>query len=423
MGAKTDKKQIVIFIRNHLAMGGIEQYVYMIAKKMQDKGAQIIWVKHPRTKLDQSYEDVFLNEKTIIWDKKIHSKKIRNLVNEGYSEIKIICFDLYPFAKAEKFKRNFKLCPVHTFYFVPHFTGDTLFLEEAYHGKKRELVRERMKPILQKMHNSGNIRYFAKTHMEKMETTYGYRIENANDYFVPPKDKEHFFDEERCRALAERKRFNLLTISRFEFPHKGYIIGLIHEYAKLKEKYPQLELTIIGYGDGLNRIQEEIAALNDNAKMGIHMVGKTPYEELKAFYDDANLNISVAGVCSQGARNGTLSIPARHYDYNCEVFGFLSKDNPSTISSEPGMPVAPFIESVLNMSSDEYCALCKEGFDVFNNESVRARKSLEVLENNSQQSTLLHSDIFYMEKEELKRNLRGKYRKLIRIIKHTVNQK
>ncbi len=407
--AEKSKKQIVIFMREYLLMGGIETYVYEQAKLLKEKGALVIWVKHPKGLIDDSFKHIFYDGKTIVLEK-LHRRKLKNIVREFDAEITIVTFHIESYAKADLFKRNFKLCPVHTFYFVPNFTGSMLYLEEAYEGAKREKVRDHMGQIIRKMQSGENIRYFSMKHIDKMTKNYQYSIEEYNDYYVPPRLSECDFDEERCRNLARRERFNLFTVSRFDFPHKGYVLGLIKAYAQLKEKYPRLELTIVGYGKDEDRIYQTLENLPANIREDIHLFGKASQDELNDYYADANLNISVAGCCSTGAKRGTLSIPARHFDYSCEVYGFLPESRPYIISEEPGEAVIPYIEAVLNMSEDEYCEKCRKGYEIFNDSSIKLRKNMLEIKNLKNVPTLSKGDVGYIYFNRILSRIKSKIR-------------
>ena len=248
-----------------------------------------------------------------------------------------------------------------------------------------------------------------------MTSEYGYREDNMNYVMVPPLDSGNVsFDRKRCMELATSGRFNILTVSRFEFPHKGYVLGLIKAYAELKNKYPHIELTIVGYGVDESKVHEALNSLSENYKKDVHFIGKVHPEKLVDYYNDANINISVAGCCSQGAKNGTLSIPARHYDYNCEVYGFLPESKPFVVSEKKGEPVIDYIEQVINMSPDEYCKKCEMAFHSFRSDSESLRVKIEDLEDKSENIILSDKDIRFIKKEEKRRVIRGKLRSLKR---------
>lgn len=389
------EKTIVVFVKEHLLIGGIETYVYQIAKKLKSEGTQVVWVKKKWSKIDPSFKSEFFDQKTILMDG-LDCKKMAEIVADSQTRIKIVTFDLYYFAVAEKFKRDFNICPVDTFYFVSHYRGDTLYIQDSYKGKKSNQVKLEVGKIIRKMNENSNIKYFACKHIERMTDDYDFQISDQISQLIPPAfSTDSDFDKNRCIELAKRDRFNILTVSRLEFPHKGYVLGLIKAYASLKEKYPNIELTIIGYGSRENEVKAKISELPSNIAKDVHFVGKTAPEKLKEYYDDANINISLAGCFSQGARNGTLSIPARHHNYDCEVYGFLPESKPFSLSEAPGEPVIPYIEQVLNMTAEEYCEKCRACFYAYNNDADKQRLDFYQIQNVSN-STLSSKEMRYL---------------------------
>lgn len=416
-------KKILVFFRNHLAVGGVETYMYEQAKRLRQQGWIIVWVrKHPWAKLDSALADVFGEDHAVVWNRRIPLKKMKALAGKN-AVIKVVAFNMFQFAQAERFKRRFSGGDISTFLFMPHYKGEAIFFEENHTGKKQEEVRQRMAVIYRKLHENGNLRYFNIKQMEAAQENCGFSIEDINNAFVPPRETdENQWDEARCRMLAGRQRFNLLTVSRFDFPHKAYLLGLIRAYAQLKPRHPRLELTIVGYGREQGKVEAAIAALSEESRRDVHMMGKASPEELTDYYRDANLNISVAGSCSQGARIGCLSIPARHYDETCEVYGFFPESRLKTVSEEPGEPVIPYIEKVLNMTEDEYVEKCRDGFDTFHDASVSRRKTMEEICNQTAETTLSADDLRYITRQEYWRELRSKKRGGLRLIRKLIKK-
>lgn len=416
-GTQKEPLRIVVFFRNHLVIGGVETYMYNQAKHLKENGWTVVWVrKHSFARFDQSFADVFGEENAVIWNRQIPLRAMKKLTGGKYAEIKVIAFNMYQFAQAEKFKKRFEDASVSTFLFMPHYKGEALFFEENHSGSRKEPVKYRMASIYRKMHGADNLRYFNIKHMEVTSANYGYQITDPERLFVPPRIPEcTVCDLERCEKLATRERFNILTVTRFDFPHKDYLFGLIRAYAQLKERYPHIELTIIGYGVGQSRVEEAIDGLSEAARKDVHLIGKVSPDQLKEYYYDANLNVSVAGSCSQGAKLGVLSIPARHYNEACEVYGYYPESRLKTVAEEPGDPVAPYIENVLNMSPEVYISKCQAAFDTFNNDEINQRDSMGEIQNCSAEATLSVKDIAYITIQEMWREIHSKSRR-IRII-------
>ena len=132
---------------------------------------------------------------------------------------------------------------------------------------------------------------------------------------------------------------------------------------------------------------------SEQVKKSIHLVGKIKYSDLKKYFKNANLNIGVASTISDGASTSLISIPVRHYSYNCEGYGFLPESLKFTTSTLPGISIDVFIEKVLNMTLDEYLFFSKKSHECFyidaeeidsryyrelNNQNVQNRSTISI---------------------------------------------
>ena len=350
-----------------MQIGGIETYIYKMVKYLKNQSVLTGMAHCDGSNVATAFYDELYDGETIIWSRNINRRELESIVKtNNVSNIKIITFTPATFVLAERIKRTFKHCIVDTFYYVPNFTKTEYYYEGAYSGCKSALVKRVMANFFSKMNENSNIRYFAPNHIDKMTETYGYQIQEEKSLLVPPTPHNTIFSEERVRKVYNNETFNLLTVSRFEFPHKGYLIGLIKEFTKLKKIHPKSTLTIVGYGSGENLVRDTILQQPADVQKDIVLVGAVSPDNLGDYYDKANLNISVAGCCSTGAKRGVLSIPARHYTYDCEVYAPLPESRNLITSTLPGNPVLPIIESILQMSYDEYYQLSKKSFDAYN---------------------------------------------------------
>ena len=156
-------------------------------------------------------------------------------------------------------------------------------------------------------------------------------------------------------GLKNRKNnFEIITCARFDFPHKGYIIGLVKAFNNLKFVYPQLTLTIVGYGEGEQYLKEIINELPDYSKKDINLLGKLLPHELQKAFCKATLNVGLAGALNVGARCALPSIPVRHYTYDCECYGFYENSGESALSTKPGDNIEDYISETVNCSDKEY---------------------------------------------------------------------
>jgi len=365
-----EHKIAVIVIQENMMIGGIETYVFDLIKKVKKDNNTMVWVKKHNARVCESFKPELYDGKVIIWNS-ITIQKIKKLISEKNIErCIIITFDMFQFASADILKARVKNALIETYYFIPHFVGRTYYLEENFKNSYlKKKTKKRTSKIIKKMIENSNIRFFETTHIKTLNSKYNTKLE-LNNYrlWVPQKGlNEREFDKSSRKKVFYRDYFNIVTVSRFEFPHKGYLIGLLKSFEILKRKHPNLHLTVIGYGDGKNRIESLIDSFDVETKKAIHLIGQVSPELLDEYYLDANLNISAAGCCLKGAALGVLSLPVRHYTYNCETYDYLPEGNNSLLSKESGKPIEKFIERTIKMPFEEYLEKSQVSFDYYKN--------------------------------------------------------
>lgn len=399
-------KSLLIIYQGIMQVGGIENYVYKLAKDFLSYGGTVILHMKRGCIIDNEYGDIIKHPSLYVTSGLLTPKDVRKCCRgKEISCIKILSFTALNFTLSDMLKRSLsKKYQVDTFFCIPHFVGRSIYLEDGYSGNSKYAINKRYGNIIGKLNNNDCIRYFAKKHLETMTKRYSFSLKpNESDCYIPHVVlAPHVFNEKRVRELWRREQFNILTISRFEFPHKGYIIGLVDAFELLKEKYPKITLTICGYGVSQGELMDRISKLNEKVKKDVRLIGKTAPDKLVDLYNDANLNISVAGCYHQGVANGTLSLPARHYSYKCEVYGFSPEANAFSLGEEQGQPVIPFIEKVINMPEEEYVSRCEASFLSIARKSISDSRLLHNASNFTNKSVLNLSDIIFMIKDEIR---------------------
>lgn len=379
---------LFVFRYYQFNVGGIQTWVYNMVKELVRENNKVLILTKLDNPIYEEYRTLFSKPPVTLLD-------YCHEANGNYSDYERVVyytFTLEDYANSCKVKKSSPISNFDLFYAVPNFKGYDYYYDEPFSGWSGNVINKRLAAIFNNMHRANQIRYFSSSHIEMMTSRYHYEIMDRTDFFVPEIAKIAPFDEKQRHEIWCRKEFRIITVSRFDFPHKAYIIGLIDAYEELKRKYPFLTLYIVGFGHSLGEIEERIKLLDEKARSGITMVGQTPYDDLPELYRDANLNISVAGCCVLGAKNGVLSIPARHFSYSCEVYGFLPDSIKMTTSADPGSPVAPYIENVINMSEDEYVEKCRAGHHAF--ETTISKTSL--LDANAFDYVLPNKDIRFI---------------------------
>lgn len=351
-----------------LRTGGIENICFNIMKYSIGRGYRVVWLHYFPVLIANGYKEfVYNNVEMIPVKRNCFGKWIyKNLKFNKDEKITILSFTPFDMDNALKIKEKFSGIDITPIYMVANTKGRYYFIEEYYFGCFRKRLYVSIQAIMKNWVEMDAVRFCAEGQIEAFEAHYKLKVpEHATKLIkgviYPPK-----LDEDCLIEKAKRERFNLISISRFDFPHKGYLLGLIRAYGRLKEKYSQLTMSIIGYGPGKDLIEGEIKKLNKNAQQDLKLLGEVCRADFPEVLRNMHLNISVAGSVGAGAINGVLSIPARNFcESECEVYGFLPESRNMTTATISGELVDPFIEQVINMPDSEYIRKTKEAYDSY----------------------------------------------------------
>lgn len=358
-------KTLIVNYRS-MTVGGIETYIYDLVKYIISINGRVIWFCDSQPVVADSFKDLMLSnqvERVTTKTRGLHWFKHDPILFDKNEQIVMLSFTPFDMAKALTLRNEYRDYVIQCFYVVANFTGRSYYLEQYFSGTTNRIIRKRMKKILRSWDKKSYIRFFSKKHILCYEENYCIEIKNHESKLLKPIYKSKGFDLEIAKKRAKRDNFNLITVGRFDFPHKGYILGLIRAYVRLKENYPQLTLTIIGHGKDENKVREEIRTLPKNVREEIYLEGEISPDSLGKYFDKAHMNISVAGAVRKGAMCGLLSMPARHYCYDCQVYGFLPQSKSKNLSADPGEEVDYYIEKAINMKDEEYIKLCKSSYE------------------------------------------------------------
>lgn len=351
-------KTIIINYRSLSVVGGIEVYVVKLIDFMMNHGVRVIWLKEKGTAIHESFKSVLLDErveKISVSNNLLFWFKYGNFQLDSHDEIVMLSFIVMSKLKADSIVKHFKQCHIKSIYAVPDTIGLAYYIESNFSGMLKKYVWKEMRQIHEEWQKNNHFMFFAQKQVDAMEKTYKIRVNNGYARVLKSMVEIPPLDVENLKKKMSRETFNIITIGRLDFPHKGYILGLVRAFKRLKYKYPQLTLTIIGDGHSRKELEIEIKSYEDRIRNDIHLLGTIATQKLPIYLRDAHLNISVAGGVSAGAKCGVFSIPARNYCIGeCEVYGFLPNSRQMTVATCPGELVDSYIERVINMDDEEF---------------------------------------------------------------------
>lgn len=367
-----EKKRALIV--NHLGfsnVGGIEIYLYSLIKFCIRSGIRVIWLCHSKPIVCKSFKDVLLGddvEKVFVKSLKWYWFRYDSIPLKKDERYVIFTCTPQGMCASQDIMIKYSDYDIFPIYAMANTTGEFYFLERYFKRVKLNwIVYHLMRDMIGRWEASNAVRFFDISHADALEMNYKIEIKNKSEkvlrgiveYAVPD------FDVVGKRFKNDGK-FVILTVGRMCFPHKGYMLGLVRTFGKLKKKYPQIQLHIIGDGQERYLLEEEIDKQPADIKDAIKMIGEVSPNELPDFYHNADLNISVAGAAALGAAAGALTLVAQNFcEGECKVYGFYDDCPEKVTSTEIGEDVAPFIVKTLEMSDEAYMNRCKRGYEVF----------------------------------------------------------
>ncbi|TDX09274.1 glycosyltransferase [Flavobacterium sp. S87F.05.LMB.W.Kidney.N] len=152
--------------------------------------------------------------------------------------------------------------------------------------------------------------------------------------------------------------FNVLTVTRFEFPFKGYVLGLVNSFAKLHKKYPNTSLTIIGNGKGKMELQELILKLPESTSNNILTIDEVPYHKINDFISKSDVYVGMGTTVLDAANKNKIVVTAVAYQKENFSVGFFH-DNYSTIGEVLQKKISylnfeDLLETVITVNDSEY---------------------------------------------------------------------
>lgn len=226
---------------------------------------------------------------------------------------------------------------------VAHFKGFAIFPERCFdEGRMRRRWNRRLAAAASWLARAGSVVGFSCVHLETFEKNYGVPVADKDEKLIPPVFALERPDESqvRARAAGRTESFRIITCSRFDFPHKGYVLGLIRAFEQIHERHPQARLVVVGFGEGEARVREAVEKLAPACRGAVEL----------------------AGSLLRGAECALPSIVMRHYTEEFEGYGLFAEVG-KKMSDEPGSDMAPLVERLIICSDDEYTAQSFAAFD------------------------------------------------------------
>ncbi|WP_300792665.1 hypothetical protein [uncultured Bacteroides sp.] len=360
--------KILIINYKNLILGGIEHYLLYLIQNCLQKKFRIIWLTTDSPIVDNSFAKFVPRlEKVVVkrFGLKRFYKTPKIQINND-DEVIFISFSTYDFIFSERVCRKNKI-NAKLFYILPHFKGVNYYYEDClkFGSVMYKIVVNHSKKFFNKLINNNSLFCFADKQVESINTRYDLNL-SVEKIKIPPFEPVKNFDLPLVRCRFRSKPFTIISVGRFEFPHKGYLIGLIDAVATLIIDNYDINLKIVGHGPDKEKIMEKINSFPEYIKKHFIVLSPVSPLEIADVMNDVHMSISLAGAVSQAARNFLISVPVRHWSYSCECYGFLPESKANILSIEKGIDVKDIIKQVYKMDEASFILYSRKSYETFN---------------------------------------------------------
>ncbi len=400
------KKIVIIAFGGSGVLGGVETYVIRMLEWLSSNGVDAYVMYERKANLAPGFavEIERLCSKRILleWlrnDVQIDLRSIARIHLPESSNVHIICFQ-NPFLlfAAEAIKIANPACTINTFFYAVHYLDFQRNKTRKSQNKVlQNLLKYIYKKLLIKLQMGANIIYMDEYCAEQINENYGLAWEKYVPKIVRLGVKVPPYNEDIVLLRYQNESFNILTIARFDFPYKGYILGLIDEFEQFEKEVPYSVLHIIGDGPGQEALVQKIASKSSALQKKVILHGSIPYANIGTYFDRCKVFIGMGTSLLDASSQSILSITAKLNQTKCLCSGFFF-NNIKDIGYMGEIPAAELLKMVSKMSMEEYKHYCRNNYnsyaDFYNIDVIM--EQLLKHKNHSNKATLSRLDLFIL---------------------------
>lgn len=340
--------------------GGTATLSYRLSREYQKRGFRIIYVCEEINDLDNYHLFQELGMEVIVSRRSNWYRRIKNTIEKA-KQVTIWVYSYEIFSVAEKVKRVRKHLETNIFLYVVH---ERCLIRGGGSGRG---IYEKICSLI----NSLNAKY-VKTIDQNNELLFmEQRIVALTEHHLEMQFQDTgskvfplpYYFEEHPLGIGKRKKI-ISTMTRMDFPFKGYVIGLLDIFCKYYQEYG-LELWIIGSGASEDELRAKIEQLDDEARSHIKLFGNIEYTKVKDLLKNTYVFVGMGTGILDAASVMLPSIGVQAYQYECLGDGFLN-DNPQILgymSDQEGLHnIERELLQILDLSEEDYLEFCKKEY-------------------------------------------------------------
>jgi hypothetical protein len=340
-------KPIIVIFYFDLA-GGTGTLSITLGKNLVNKGYKVIQICQ---EINDPNNQRILNDlgvETILLKK----SELCSMLDNKYGAQQSYRFITYTFGDylfVEKLRK--KIIIENNVYYVAHVFG-LMRGRDKEEGFKKKLIKSLYLTIIKSMIKRNRLMFMEELAIGKVEEYFDIEFDKSGlfrkfAYEVKP------FNFEDISSKLNFDSFNLLTISRADFPFKGYMLGLIKEFVKIYNVYEEVTLTIITFGKDIKVLYDLVESLPAKIRERISIVDQVPYDELIKYFNKTHLYIGMSTTILDAVNHGVPSLTVGLYTYECNV-AFFHESTGTICDKKTEKTFLEYVIKVIQMNSKEY---------------------------------------------------------------------
>ena len=288
--------------------------------------------------------------------------KARKIFKDLYDvdgSMKVINFGWINYNNIEIIKKKERICFDNLIYCIH---PETFYRGNGY---KNSLIKKYVRLVFgkqyQKMVNNDAVIMMDEVDTETTEAYLQVHTEKKPPILFLPMECVERDDSESLIQMGINNKI-LMTASRADFPMKGYMIGLVDDYAVLKKEFPNLKLVIVASGLDRDVLVEKINS--SPYKDEITLYGWMDYDRLCKMLESSTVFIGMGTGVLDAAVRYKPAIAVNYNTYGCYADTTIADTPECTDTRDVNCcsPAINIIRRILNYSEADYRNECYKSF-------------------------------------------------------------
>ena len=263
------------------------------------------------------------NTKIFCFDTENIKKAAEIIQSLGKDQLKVINYMWDKYLDMERLKYERKLSFDNILYCV-HY--GTFMKGVTYPGVIKRIVRRQFLGVFRKMNRNHALVMMDEDTTEKTSDWFGEDCSPHNPFVRIPMLCDELAEKESVINRGYQGNI-VMSAARAELPYKGYQIGLIREFVKIKKAKADARLVMVSGREAVDikTIKAEIEKLPEDIRNSVEYHDWMNYDRLKKYMEECKVFVGMGTAVLEAALKYKPSIPVLYNTYEALASNLLSE--------------------------------------------------------------------------------------------------